>query len=248
MRKGPAKEGLAVTDVGIRVGQGFDVHRYSDDPERTLVLGGVRFDQERGLHGHSDADLVAHVCIEALLAAAGLPDIGQLFSDTDPTWANADSIDLLRRAAEAVRRAGWDPVNVSCTVVVDSPKLAPHREAMQDRLGTAAGAPVTVTGRRSEGLGALGRREGIAAWAVALVSRRPGDPHPPNPDAPDASGPDAPGVGDSGAGAADAPNPDTARTAVPDSGSAGAEAPGAAVPDSGSAGAADSGMGVSESL
>ena len=204
MRKGPAKEGLAVTDVGIRVGQGFDVHRYSDDPERALVLGGVRFDQERGLHGHSDADLVAHVCIEALLAAAGLPDIGQFFSDTDPAWANADSIDLLRQAAEAVRGAGWDPVNVSCTVVVDSPKLAPHREAMQDRLGTAAGAPVTVTGRRSEGLGALGRREGIAAWAVALVSRSPAAPDPGSsstaaldPAAPDASGPAGAGVSES---------------------------------------------------
>ncbi len=162
-------------EVGMRVGQGFDVHRYSDDPERTLVLGGVRFDQERGLDGHSDADVVAHACIEALLAAAGLPDIGQFFSDTDPAWAGADSLDLLRRAAEAVREAGWDPVNVSCSAVLDSPRLAPHREVMQERLGAAAGAPVTVTGRRSEGVGALGRGEGVAAWAVALVARRSGD-------------------------------------------------------------------------
>ena len=160
-----------MADVGIRVGQGFDVHRYSDDPERVLVLGGVRFDQERGLDGHSDADVVAHACIEALLAAAGLPDIGQFFSDSDPVWAGADSVDLLRRAAEAARGAGWDPVNVSCTVVLDSPRLAPHRDAMQDHLSAAAGAAVTVTGRRSEGVGALGRGEGVAAWAVALVSR-----------------------------------------------------------------------------
>ena len=164
-----------MADVGIRVGQGFDVHRYSDDPDRTLVLGGVRFEHERGLHGHSDADAVAHACIEALLAAAGLPDIGQFFSDTDPAWAGADSIDLLRRAAGAVREAGWDPVNLSCTVVLDAPKLAPHREAMQERLSAAAGAPVTVTGRSTEGVGALGRGEGIAAWAVALVSRRSDD-------------------------------------------------------------------------
>ena len=160
----------------MRVGQGFDVHRYSDAPERALVLGGVRFDGERGLHGHSDADVVAHACIEALLAGAGLPDIGQMFSDRDPAWAGADSIDLLRRAADAVREAGWDPVNLSCTVVLDSPRLAPHREVMQRRLSAAAGAPVTVTGRSTEGVGALGRGEGVAAMAVALVARRFDDP------------------------------------------------------------------------
>ena len=160
-----------MTDVGVRVGQGFDVHRYSDDPERTLVLGGVRFQGERGLVGHSDADVVTHACIDALLAAAGLPDIGQLFSDSDPAWAGADSLELMRQAVDVVRDAGWDPVNVSCTAVLDAPKLAPHRHTMQARLSAAAGAPVTVTGRRSEGVGALGRGEGVAAWAVALVSR-----------------------------------------------------------------------------
>ena len=166
-------KGAAMASEGFRVGQGFDVHRYSDDPGRALVLGGVRFDTERGLDGHSDADVVAHACIEALLAAAGLPDIGQFFSDTDPAWAGADSLDLLRRAAGSVRDAGWDPVNVSCSVVVDAPRIAPHRDVMQERLGASAGAPVTVTGRRSEGVGALGRGEGVAAWAVALVARRP---------------------------------------------------------------------------
>ena len=166
-----------MTDVGVRVGQGFDIHRYSDDPERTLVLGGVRFEGERGLVGHSDADVVAHACIDALLAAAGLPDIGQLFSDSDPAWAGADSLDLMRQAVDVVRDAGWDPVNVSCTAVLDAPKLVPHRETMQARLSAAAGAPVTVTGRRSEGVGALGRGEGVAAWAVALVSRNHGPDH-----------------------------------------------------------------------
>ena len=164
-----------MAEVGMRVGQGFDVHRYSDDPQRALVLGGVRFDDERGLDGHSDADAVAHACIDALLAAAGLGDIGQMFSDRDPAWAGADSIDLLRRAAGAVREAGWDPVNVSCTAVLDSPKLAPHRDIMQQRLSAAAGAPVIVTGRSTEGVGALGRGEGVAAMAVALVARRSGD-------------------------------------------------------------------------
>ncbi|CAI8042257.1 Bifunctional enzyme IspD/IspF, partial [Geodia barretti] len=165
-------EEATVADHGMRVGQGFDVHRYSDDPDRSLVLGGVRFEGERGLDGHSDADVVAHACIEALLAAAGLGDIGQLFSDTDPSWAGADSLELLRHAVDAVRGAGWDPVNVSCSVVIDAPRIAPHRDAMQDRLGAAAGAPVNVTARHSEGVGALGRGEGVAAWAVALVARR----------------------------------------------------------------------------
>ena len=161
-----------MADHGMRVGQGFDIHRYSDDPGRSLVLGGVRFEGERGLDGHSDADVVAHACIEALLAAAGLGDIGQFFSDTDPAWAGADSLELLRLAADAVRGAGWDPVNVSCSVVIDAPRIAPHRDAMQDGLSAAAGAPVNVTARRSEGVGALGRGEGVAAWAVALVARR----------------------------------------------------------------------------
>lgn len=159
----------------MRVGQGFDLHRYSDDPQRTLVLGGVRFDNDRGLVGHSDADVVAHACIDALLAAAGLGDIGQMFSDRDPAWAGADSIDLLCRAASAVREAGWDPVNVSCTAVLDAPRLAPHRDVMQQRLGAAVGAPVTVTGRNSEGVGAVGRGEGVAAMAVALAARRSDD-------------------------------------------------------------------------
>ena len=165
-----------MADHGMRVGQGFDVHRYSDDPDRSLVLGGVHFKAERGLHGHSDADVVAHACIEAFLAAAGLGDIGQLFSDTDPAWAGADSLALLRLAAGAVRDAGWDPVNASCSVVIDAPRIAPHRDTMQERLSAAAGAPVNVTARRSEGVGALGRGEGVAAWAVALVARSSDDP------------------------------------------------------------------------
>lgn len=163
----------------MRVGQGFDIHPYSDDPDRVLVLGGVRFEGRRGLAGHSDADLVAHVCIEALLGAVGLGDIGQMFPDSDLDLAGADSIELLERAAAAVRRAGWEPVNISCSVVLDEPKLAGqagHLEVMQRRLGQAAGAPVSVSARRPEGLGALGRGEGMAAWAVALVARRAAGP------------------------------------------------------------------------
>ncbi len=156
----------------VRVGQGFDVHAFSDAPERRLVLGGVVFDGERGLVGHSDADVIAHACADALLGAAGLGDIGQHFPDTDPQWAGADSIGLLAEVAGRVRAAGWEPGNVDCAVVCERPKLAPHRDAMQQRLTTAVGAPVSVKGNRAEGLGAIGRGEGIACIAVAVVSAR----------------------------------------------------------------------------
>ena len=150
---------------------GFDVHRTGDDPDRPFVLGGVRFADRPGLVGHSDADAVAHAAADALLGAAGLGDIGEHFPDTDPTWAGADSIGLLTEATRLVREAGWVPSNVDCTVVADEPKLAPRRRDMQARLSAAVGAPVTVKGRRSEGLGAVGRGEGLLCWAIALVTR-----------------------------------------------------------------------------
>ncbi|MBU6328773.1 MAG: 2-C-methyl-D-erythritol 2,4-cyclodiphosphate synthase [Acidobacteria bacterium] len=154
----------------VRVGQGFDVHAFSTDPARVLVLGGVEFIGEAGLVGHSDADVVAHACADALLGAAGLGDIGQHFPDTDPQWAGADSIALLSEVAGRVRAAGFLPGNVDCAVVCERPRLAPHRDAMQERLSAAVGAPVTVKGNRAEGLGAIGRAEGIACFAVAIVS------------------------------------------------------------------------------
>jgi 2-C-methyl-D-erythritol 2,4-cyclodiphosphate synthase len=157
--------------MAVRVGQGFDIHRFTDDPERSLVLGGVIFPGERGLEGHSDADVVAHAAADALLGAAGLGDLGQHFSDRDPAWAGADSLRILATSAAMVRAAGWEIGNVDVSVVCEAPKLAAHREAMQRNLSDAALAPVSVKGRRAEGLGALGRREGIACWAVAVVSR-----------------------------------------------------------------------------
>ena len=154
----------------VRVGQGFDVHAFSTDADRVLVLGGVVFEGELGLIGHSDADVVAHACADALLGAAGLGDIGQHFPDTDPAWAGADSIGLLTEVASRVRAAGFEPGNVDCAVVCEKPKLAPRRDDMQHRLTAAVGAPVTVKGNRAEGLGAIGRVEGIACFAVAIVS------------------------------------------------------------------------------
>lgn len=162
---------MSGAEVPYRVGSAFDVHAFSDDPGRVLVLGGIAFPGERGLRGHSDADLVAHVCIDSLLSAAGLGDVGQMFPDADPRLAGADSVGLLRLAAEAVREAGWSPGNVDCSVVLDRPVLAPVKSAMESKLSAAVGAPVSVTGRRTEGVGALGRGEGVVAWAVALVAR-----------------------------------------------------------------------------
>ena len=130
-----------------RVGVGFDVHPFADD-DRPLVLGGVRFEGERGLAGHSDADVVAHAVADALLGAAGLGDIGMHFPDTDPAWRGADS-----------------------SVVLEAPKLAPRRDEMQKALTAVVGADVTVKGKRAEGLGAIGRGEGVACWAVGLLDR-----------------------------------------------------------------------------
>lgn len=155
--------------MSVRVGQGFDIHPFTDDPTRRLVLGGVEFGGERGLAGHSDADVIAHAVTDALLGAAGLGDIGQHFPDTDPSLAGADSIELLRQAVADLRANGWNPGNVDCTVVLEAPKLAARRDEIEARLSDAVGAPVTVKGKRAEGLGSLGRQEGIACWAVALV-------------------------------------------------------------------------------
>lgn len=153
----------------IRVGMGFDVHAFSADPARPLVLGGVRIPGSAGLAGHSDADVIAHAVADALLGAAGLGDIGQHFADTDPAWSGADSAMLLARVVGMVGEAGWSVCNVDTTVVAEAPMLAPHRPVMEETLSAVLGAPVSVKGKRAEGLGALGRTEGIACWAVALL-------------------------------------------------------------------------------
>ena len=153
-----------------RVGLGFDVHPFSDDPDRRLVLGGVELDGP-GLVGHSDADVIAHAVADALLGAAGLDDIGTHFPASDPALAGIDSMDILARVALMVGSHGHI-ANVDAKVVLEQPKLAPHRQAMQARLSDVVGAPVAVTAKRAEGLGTIGRREGVACWAVALVVPR----------------------------------------------------------------------------
>ena len=172
-------EALGLKNAGgemtLRIGNGFDIHRFSDDPDRVLVLGGVRFEGERGLVGHSDADVVAHACAEALLGAVGRGDLGSHFPDTDERWRGADSLQLLGVVVRMVAEDGMAAVNIDCSIIAETPKLAPRREEMQAKLSAIVGAPVTVKGRRAEGIGGLGRREGIAAIATALLTSAPVD-------------------------------------------------------------------------
>lgn len=153
-----------------RIGQGYDIHPFSPDPDRRMVMAGVVLPGP-GLAGHSDADVVAHAVCDALLGAAGLGDIGAHFPDTDPAFAGADSMQLLARVVAGVTE-GFDIGNVDVTVLLETPKLAPHREAMQRRLMEVVGAPVSVKAKRGEGVGAIGRKEAVACLAVALVVPR----------------------------------------------------------------------------
>lgn len=157
----------------MRIGQGFDVHALVEG--RRLVIGGVEIPYARGLHGHSDADVLLHAISDALLGAAGLGDIGRHFSDRDPKYKDADSRDLLRTVARLVEDAGWRVVNIDATVIAQAPRIAPYAAQMVANvaadLGIAEGA-VNIKGKSSEGLGHLGRGEGIAAQAVALVEAK----------------------------------------------------------------------------
>ena len=156
----------------FRVGQGFDVHALVAG--RACIIGGVHIPFERGLLGHSDADVLLHAITDALLGAAGLGDIGRLFPDTDPAHAGADSRVLLREAYARVRAAGWAAVNVDATVICQAPKIAPHVAAMVANIAAdlaIAPAQVNVKGKTTEKLGFTGRGEGIAAQACVLLAR-----------------------------------------------------------------------------
>jgi len=154
----------------VRVGLGYDSHRLG--PGRPLVLAGVRVPHDRGLLGHSDADAVLHAVTDAVLGAAGAGDIGELFPDTDPRWAGADSAAFLRRAMGIAAEAGLRPVNCDVTILAEAPRLAPHRQAMRESLAGLLGLPVSavaVKAKTNEGMGFIGRGEGIAAAAVVLM-------------------------------------------------------------------------------
>jgi 2-C-methyl-D-erythritol 2,4-cyclodiphosphate synthase len=152
------------------IGLGYDSHVFADG--RPLILGGVTIPSARGLLGHSDADVLTHAIIDALLGAAGLGDIGQHFPDTDERWRDADSIALLRAVIVQLAERGLAPVNVDATVVLQAPKLAPHREAIRATLASALGLPperVNVKATTAEGMGPIGRGEGAEAHAVTLL-------------------------------------------------------------------------------
>jgi len=163
--------------VTTTTGIGWDSHRLV--PGRPLILGGVTIPHPEGLAGHSDADVLTHAVIDALLGAAGLGDIGRHFPDTDPRYAGADSLGLLRTALDAVAQEGWAVAHVDATVVMERPKLAPHRDAIRDTLAGVLGLEprrVNVKASTGEGMGFVGRGEGVAALAVATL--RAAEPSP----------------------------------------------------------------------
>ena len=150
--------------MSMRIGIGYDSHRFASG--RRLVLGGVEIEHELGLDGHSDADVLTHAVIDALLGAAGEGDLGTLFPPDEERWRDADSLDLLRVAIGRVHGA---VANVDATVICELPKLAPYRLEMERTLGAALSAPVNVKATTNEGMGSIGRGEGIACVAVALL-------------------------------------------------------------------------------
>lgn len=150
--------------MGLRVGIGYDSHRLADG--QTLILGGVEIEHDRGLAGHSDADVLTHAIIDALLGSCGLGDIGTHFPPDEDRWRDADSIDLLRTGLGMLPGT---PVNVDASLICEEPLLAPHRSEIEARLGEVISAPVSVKATTNEGMGAIGRGEGIACVAVALV-------------------------------------------------------------------------------
>ena len=158
---------MAATAVGI----GYDTHRFADG--RPLILGGVEIEHERGLEGHSDADVLTHAVIDALLGAAGLGDIGQHFPDTDERYRDADSRELLRATVGMLTQRGFGIAHIDATVVIERPAVAPHRDRIRSNLAEAAGVgteAVNVKATRGEGMGFVGREEGAAALAIATLT------------------------------------------------------------------------------
>lgn len=158
--------------MNLRLGHGYDIHRTIAG--RKLVLGGVTFDTDFGLDGHSDADALTHAICDALLGAAGLPDIGHQFPNTDPAYQDADSQELLRRVIAALRERGWSPVNIDATLIAEQPKIAPRIDAMKAALAQSTGLPVAAIGVKAttnEGVDDIGRGLAIAAHAVCLIQK-----------------------------------------------------------------------------
>lgn len=155
----------------FRTGIGYDAHRLAAG--RPLVLGGVRIPHPRGLKGHSDADVILHAVVDALLGAAGLPDIGNYFPNKDPRWKNASSLVFLKEAGKLLKKKGMAVVNIDCVLLSEAPKIAPYIARMKSAIGAGLGIKAEAVGIKAstnEGMGFVGKREGMAATAVALVS------------------------------------------------------------------------------
>ena len=158
--------------MNFRIGNGYDIHKLG--PERPLILGGIKIDHAMGLIGHSDADVLTHAIMDAMLGALSLGDIGHYFPPSDPQWAGADSIDLLKRVNDLVKGAGWRISNIDSVVVAERPRLKPYIEKMRSRLVTTLGLEadqVSIKATTNEKLGPVGREEGIAAYAVVLLEK-----------------------------------------------------------------------------
>ena len=161
-----------MTSIPFRIGHGYDVHRLV--PDRDLILGGVKIPHETGLLGHSDADVLTHAIMDALLGALALGDIGKLFPDNDPAYKGADSLELAKAVIREVRNRGWDVVNIDATVLAQAPKLAPHIVSMRENIAKALAIDVDAVGVKAtteEKLGFTGEKLGIAAHAVCLLGR-----------------------------------------------------------------------------
>lgn len=159
--------------MSFRIGHGYDIHRTVQG--RRLVLGGVWFESDFGLEGHSDADCLTHAICDALLGAAALPDIGHFFPNTDPAWKNADSQVLLQKVVAGLRDHGWQPVNIDATLIAERPKIAPRLDEMKAALARSTGLSIDAIGLKAttnEGSDDIGRGLAIAAHAVALITRR----------------------------------------------------------------------------
>ena len=158
--------------INTRVGLGFDLHRLVEG--RPCVLGGVLIDHPTGPLGHSDGDAVLHAAADALLGAAGLDDLGTLFPDTDEAWKDADSSAILREGADRVKQAGWIVGNLDLVIATEGPRIAPHRSAMREHMGSCLGIPaerINVKGKSLEGLGALAGGTGVAVQAIVLLQK-----------------------------------------------------------------------------
>jgi 2-C-methyl-D-erythritol 2,4-cyclodiphosphate synthase len=165
-----------MAQITTRVGTGYDVHAFAAaEAHRPLIIGGVTIPYDRGLAGHSDADVLLHAIVDALLGAAALGDIGTHFPSSDQRWQNAPSTDFLFHALNLLRQHGWDIGNLDTTIVAERPRLSPHIQAMREHLAHVTGLPVesiSVKSKTTDGLGFAGRQEGIACYAIALLVRQ----------------------------------------------------------------------------